>query len=83
MDVVGSIIELCLQKQEDYRVAKLFKKVGKPYTARAAIESCVVATQTVGKTYYDHHKEANWYDYEEESVEPKPISERMIGLKIK
>ncbi len=35
--------------------------------------------------YGDKHLEQvhNWYDYEEESVEPVPIKERMLGLKIK
>lgn len=60
----------------------MFKQVGPLYTARCAIASCMVATHTVGKTYYDIHPESKWYDYAEESEEPKPPKERMFGIKV-
>lgn len=33
--------------------------------------------------YGDHHPEIDWYDYEDEIVEPQPPLERYIGIKIK
>ncbi len=60
------------------------QKVGKKYTAKAAIDSTMLSMRTT-TNYGDKHLEQvhNWYDYEEESVEPVPIKERMLGLKIK
>ena len=65
------------------RVEQLFQRVGKKFTAKAAINSCMMATMTSDVKYYDHHKEQFWYNYEEESEEPKPPKERMIGLQTK
>ena len=42
----------------------------------------MMATNTVGKAYYDKHPEAKWYDYKEESEEPKAPIERSVGLKV-
>ena len=33
--------------------------------------------------YGDKHIEKDWYNYEEESVEPLPPLERNVGLKVK
>ena len=56
--------------------------MGPLFTARSAIASCMMATQTVGKTYYDQHPEEKWYNYTEESEEPAPPKERMFGIKV-
>lgn len=60
----------------------MFELLGKPYTVRYAIEACMMATHTVGKTYYDKHAEAHMHDYAEEIVEPQPPKENMIGIQV-
>ena len=41
-----------------------------------------MATSISVPNFYDEHTEANSYDYEEESKEPKPPKESMIGLQM-
>ena len=36
---------------------ELFKKVGKAYTTRSAIEYSMMATMTSDQKYYDHHQD--------------------------
>ena len=79
MDIVGYIIEKLLSAQEEDRVQKYVKKHGKPYVAKYAIQSSV-QTMFSKWDYGDHHIEKDWYDYEDESMEPKPPKECMLGL---
>ena len=65
-------------------MCKYVQKHGKKYTAKAAIDLtmlCMRTTSNYGDKHLEH--ERNWYDYEEETVEPVPPKERSFGLKIK
>ena len=81
--MVGPIIEEILERQEQDRIDKLFKKVGKPFSSKTALQNTLAVMKNFNwDSIGDKHPEANMYDYEEEETEPKPPREGMIGLKI-
>ena len=67
--------------QEEDRIVKWVKQVGKPFVAKSAIESAMITMQNTGKTFGDHHPESDWYNYDEEVEEPPRPIERYLGLK--
>ena len=82
MQIVGCIVKEILAAQEEDRIVKWVKQIGKQFVAKAAIESSLVAMGNTVFTYGDHHPEATWYDYEEEIEEPKPPYERNLAIKV-
>ena len=60
---------------------KYVKEVGKRYIAKQTPLISLLAMRTSMDSFGDHHPEV--YDYEEECVEPLPIQEHMVGLKVK
>ena len=82
MQCAGSILEEILDAQEEDRVLKWVKQVGKPFVAKSAISSALKAMQNTAFAFGDHHPEATWYDYDEEIVEPQRPFERYLGIKV-
>ena len=70
MHVVGSILGEILAGQEEDRVVKWVKIVGKPFVAKSAIQNALITMRTSAFVYGDHHPEVDWYDYDEEIAEP-------------
>ena len=81
MHIAGSILTEILEAQEEDRIVKWVKQVGKPFVAKSAIESALTAMQNTAFTFGDHHPESNWYDYADEIVEPPRPNECYLGLK--
>ena len=81
MHIAGSILTEILEAQEEDRIVKWVKQVGKPFVAKSAIEYALTAMQNTGKTFGDHHPESNWYDYADEIAEPPRPNECYLGLK--
>ena len=82
MHVVGSIVNDILAAQEEDRVVKWVKEIGKQYVAKRSIEEALTTMHNTAFAYGDHHPEVNWYDYEEEMEEPKPPHDPYLGLKV-
>ena len=78
--IVGSIINEVMARQEEDRIVKWVKKVGKQFVTKSAIEQSLVSMRTTAFVFGDNHPETEWYDYEEEMAEPQQPYERYIGL---
>ena len=85
MHIVGSIISEVLKRQEEDAFSKYYAKVGTKYIAKHTCELALTSMRITGTGggYGDHHQEADWYNYDDEVIEPVPPLERNVGLKVK
>ena len=70
MNVVSGIVAEIMAAQEEDRVVKWVRKVGRQFVAKSAIQSSLMTMHNSAFAYGDHHPEVDWYDYEEEIEEP-------------
>ena len=79
--IVGSILEEIMLRQKEDAIQKYVKLHGKPFVAKAAIQSALNAMRTT-KDFGDMHPEKTWYDYDEEVMEPVAPTDSMVRIKI-
>ena len=79
--VTHHILELVWRKFEQDQQQKRLESLRISHTSKNCLAASLMQTKQALE-FGDHHKEASWYNYEEESEEPKGPKENMIGLTV-